>query len=155
MMKNHKSIIMTHIIVRLCYIVLGILTVALPIILNRGIFSFDVLYDIKEYVLTAFYLVMPAGFLALICLDKILVNIKKDLVFDIKNVHLLKNISYACLYASIIGLISFVVVLVNGTMFETLIILSSGEFFMFLVVRVVKNIFESAIKLKEENDLTI
>lgn len=30
-----------------------------------------------------------------------------------------------------------------------------GEFFVGLIVRVVKNSFESAIALKEENDLTI
>lgn len=155
MVKNHTSVKLTHIIVRLCYVILGALCVALPVILTKGFFSFDVLYSIKGYVLTAFYLVVPAGYAALVCLDKILINVKKDRIFEYENTGFLRIISYACFYAAIVGLVFFVLVLMNGTMFETLIILASGEFFMGLVVRVVKNIFTSAIKIKEENELTI
>ncbi len=146
---------MTHFMVRLSYVLLGIVSVSLPIILNKGIFHFDVLYSIKNFAMVAFYLVMPAGYAALICLDKILINVRKDKVFEWINVRYLKIISYCCFYASLVGLVSFIVVLISGTMFETLFILSCGEVFMALVVRVVKNTMETAIKIKEENDLTI
>ena len=40
-------------------------------------------------------------------------------------------------------------------MFETMLILAAGEFFMFLVVKVVKFILQGAVEIKEENDLTV
>ena len=155
MWNSDKSVRLTHFIVRACYAVLIALSVTLPILLDKGIFKFDILTEIKDYVLWPFYAVVPAGFLALFCLDRLLANIRKERVFEAKNVKLLRLISYACIYAGFVGLISFIVILTRNFMFETMLVLSAGEFFMGLVVRVVKNIFEAAIKLKYENDLTI
>lgn len=154
-MKSDKSIKLTHFIVRLCYVLLGAVAIALPFVLENGLFEFEILGQIKSYIYFPFYLVVPAGYIALICLDKLLKNVKSDLVFDNKNVNLLRIISYACFYAGFVGLTSFVVVLALDFMFETLIVLACGEMFMGLVVRVVKNIFERAIEIKEENDLTV
>ena len=155
MVKYHTSVKLTHLIVRLCYVILGALAVTLPIILQKGFFSFDVLYSITNYVLVAFYCVVPAGFAALVCLDKLLINIRRDEVFEHKNTMLLRIISYASFYAGAVGFLFFFLVMRSGTLFETLFILASGEFFMGLIVRVVKNIFDAAIQIKEENELTI
>lgn len=154
-MKTDKSIIFTQWIIRLCYLLLAVVAVALPFLLSNGFFHFEILSQIKSYIIGPFYAVVPAGYFALVCLDKLLINIKKDIVFDKSNIKLLSIISYACFFASLVGLAAFVFILIEDFMFETMLVLSAGEFFMALVVRVVKNVFQKAIEIKEENDLTI
>lgn len=154
-MKTDKSIIITQFIIRLCYVLLAVVSIALPFLLTNGFFHFEILTQIKDYVIFPFYAVVPAGYVALICLDKLLINIKKEIVFENANVKLLAIISYACIYAGMVGLLSFVFILVKDFMFETMLVLAAGEFFMALVVRVVRNVFQKAIEIKEENDLTI
>lgn len=155
MWNKDKSVKLTHFIVRICYVLLAVVSVLLPVVLYKGLYDFEILGQIKSYIIGPFYAVVPAGYTALICLDRLLVNIRKEVVFDEKNVKLLRIISIACFYAGMVGLISFIAVWLLDFMFETLLVLSMGEFFMALVVRVVKNIFDAAIRIKEENDLTI
>lgn len=155
MFKKDKSILVTQSIIRFCYLLLAVVSVSLPFLLSNGFFHFEILSQIKSYIIGPFYAVVPAGYVALICLDKLLINIKKEIVFDSKNTKLLNLISIACVYAGLVGLASFIFILIRDFMFETMLVLSCGEFFMALVVRVVKNVFDAAIELKEENDLTI
>ena len=155
MWSKNKSILLTHFIVRACYFFLAAAIVGLPILLKSGFYEFDILGQIADYVLWPFYAVAPAGYVALVCLDKLLINVRKEVIFNEKNVKFLRIISWACFYAGLVGLISFTVILVMSFMFETLFILAIGEMFMGLVVRVVKNIFEEAIEIKNENELTI
>lgn len=154
-MYNNHSVKLTHFFVRLCYVLLTAAAIALPFLLYKGLYDFEILSQIKSYIIGPFYCVVPAGYLALACLDKLLVNIKKEKVFDSANIKLLRMISNACFFAGIIGLLSFIFIMVEDFMFETMLVLGLGELFMGLVVRVVKNVFESAIAIKNENDLTI
>ena len=111
---------------------------------------------LSEYaIFYSFYCVVPAGYTALVCLDKLLTNCRKSIVFDYKNVKLLNIISWACFYSGAVGLAAFIIILLTGTVFETMLILAAGEFFMFLVVKVVKFILQGAVEIKEENDLTV
>lgn len=155
MVNKDKSVKLTHFIVRLCYALLGAAAIGLPVIFSKGLYEFEILGQIKSYIVGPFYAVVPAGYTALICLDRLLINIRKEVVFDLKNVKLLKIISLACFYAGLVGLLSFIIIIIKDFMFETLFVLAIGEMFMGLVVMVVKNIFEAAIKIKAENDLTI
>lgn len=155
MLSVNRSAALTHFIVRLCYVILALVSVMLPIILYKGLYDFEILGQIKEYIIGPFYAVVPAGYVALVCLDLLLKNVKSKVIFDRKNVKLLRVLSWACFYAGLVGLVSFVVILIKDFMFETLFVLSAGEFFVGLVVRVVKHVFEAAIEIKEENELTI
>lgn len=155
MKNNSVSVKFTHFAVRFCYALLTMAAIGLPIILFKGFYHFEILGEIKDFILIPFYFVVPAGYAALICLDKLLINIQKGVVFDEKNVKILRCISIACLYAGLVGIVSFIAVMILNFMFETLLILAMGEIFMALVVRVVQNVFEKAIEIKEENDLTI
>lgn len=155
MYKNDKSVRLTHFAVRFCYVMLTLAAVTLPYLLTSGFFHFEILTQIKDYVIGPFYAVVPAGYVALFCLDRLLGNIRKSRVFDVQNVKLLRLISIACAYAGLVGLISFVVIMLKDFMFETMAVLSAGEFFVALIVNVVKNVFEKAIEIKEENDLTV
>ncbi len=153
--SNDRSVILTQCIIKICYVILTVVSVGLPFIFDKGFYTFDILGEIKSYVIGPFYAVVPAGYAALICLDKLLINIKWHRVFVSANVKLLRILSWACVYAATVGFISFIVILLKDFMFETMFILSAGEFFVALIVRVVKNVFEKAIEIKEENDLTV
>lgn len=148
----------TQMIVRLCYILLAGSAVAFPFISGGKLGTSDVFGYINvygKYLIIPFYLVVPAGYVALISLDKILTNIKNDIVFDKQNVRLLNSLTYSCLWATLVGLISFIVLRVIYIPFDLLIVLTLAEAFMTLVVRVVRNVFKKAIEIKEENDLVV
>lgn len=155
MYKNDKSVKLTHFAVRFCYVMLALAALTLPYLLTSGFYHFEILTQIKDYIIGPFYAVVPAGFIALFCLDRLLGNIRKNTVFDMQNVKLLRIISIACAYAGLVGLVSFIVIMLKDFMFETMAVLSAGEFFVALIVNVVKNVFEKAIEIKEENDLTV
>ena len=162
MWNKNKSIALTHLIVRACYVFLVITAVGVPILLNSGWRELNVLLaGTSNYLICSLFAVVPAGYVALICLDKLLINVKKETVFNEKNVQLLRIISWACFYAGLVGALSFVILFIKvrfliDMIFPSIVlVLAVAEMFMGLVVRVVKNVFEAAIEIKEENELTI
>lgn len=88
------------------------------------------------------------GWVCLWALWKLLRNIKAEIVFDSDNVRLLRIISWCCAFAAIIFLIS-------GAYYPPFFLISVAAAFMMLIVRVVKNVFQQAIEMKSELDLTI
>lgn len=106
MWNKDKSVILTQVIVKACYVLLA----ALAIVMLWIFLAFDIMNDIGKYILGPFYAVVPAGYCALICIDKLLNNVKKSIVFDKKNVKLLRIISWCCFYAAFIGALSVVIV---------------------------------------------
>lgn len=91
--------------------------------------------------------VVPA-FVASYYLYKMLVNIKKNIVFDRANVACLRYISWCCF---IVALIYFV--LGFAILFSFVVAAATG--FIGLVVRVIKNLLNEAVDIKLENDLTV
>ena len=85
----------------------------------------------------------------LFCMFKFVTNLEKDLVFIPQNIKWLRFISYGCLSA---GLLLIIVAVVYHKLY---LIFSLAALFMMLIVRVIKNAFEQAVKMKEELDLTI
>lgn len=157
-MKQNKSVMLTLSTIKICYVLLAASVIAFPILMKAqdGDWYYFVMIAVHgRYLIFPFYLVVPAGYIALICLDKILCNIKVDIVFDKKNIKLLNIIARCCLYASAVGVISYVVIVVFYKSIETVILLAIGEAFMAIVVRVVRDVLNKAIKIKEENELTI
>lgn len=169
MWNKDKSVALTHIMVRLFYFVLFAVTAAACLqTFALKEYGFDILFYIP------FYISVPFGFAALVCLDKLLINIKKSIVFHETNVRYLRIFSWLCLIVSMITAIFAAVIFIKGyvsyqsaddnilyfPVFEflysaVLIVITVAEFFVGLVVRVVKNVFEAAIEIKEENELTI
>ena len=158
MERNLFSIKLLRLIVRACYVLLAIavvvfLMLVLGIGFEKGFFNLIQIYG--KYLIVPFYLVVPEGYAALICLDRLLGNVLNRKIFDRQNVKLLNRVAVCCYIAAGIGIISFAVIAAVCYPFETLFVLPLGELFMGLVVSVVKSVFEAAIELKEENDLTI
>ncbi len=95
-----------------------------------------------------FYLCSPAAVVVILSSLKILKNLKEELFFNGQNVLLLSRMSYSCLgVVPACGAACF--------WFYGFMPITVAAFFMFLILRVVKNVFEYGWKLKEENDLTI
>jgi hypothetical protein len=86
--------------------------------------------------------------MALFYLDRLLANIKKKEVFIVKNVKYLRRISWCCFVVAAL--------LLTGAYSTFLLFLMAvAAAFMGLILRVVKNVIEQAVIIKEENDLTI
>ena len=94
------------------------------------------------------YVCNVPGFMLLWCMDKLLRNLRQGKVFDSDNVGLLKNISICCFMISIISLS-----LCTRIYFLGIVALMTA--FMGLIVRIVKNVFSSAIAMRSELDLTV
>ena len=94
------------------------------------------------------YLAVPMGWGAVILLYKILFNIKKKKVFVSENVKFLNVLSYLCFYVGVVCAVATV-------RYIPFVFVSISAFFIGLIIRIVRNIIEEAIKIKEENELTI
>ena len=94
------------------------------------------------------YLCSVVGWVLLWKLWRLLRNIRAQVVFDAKNVALLRAVSWCCVGAGIICLVSSCYYLPFSA-----VAIAAG--FMALIVRIVKNVFEQAILMKDDLDLTI
>ena len=81
-------------------------------------------------------------------LRKILLNFRRSLVFEADTARHMRIASWCCFGAA-------AVCLTGGFFFPTLFVLALAAAFMGLIVRIVKNSFEAAIRMKDELDLTI
>ncbi len=88
------------------------------------------------------------GWLCLWALWRLLKNIQAEVVFDGSNVRLLRMIAWCCAFAAL-------VFLGGGFFYPPFFFVAVAAAFMMLIVRVVKNVFQQAIEMKSELDLTI
>lgn len=94
------------------------------------------------------YLAAAVALVIVTALDRLLSNIRQDKVFIPANVKILRLISYCCFAVSVIFIyFSFI------RPFAWLVVIAAA--FFGLILRVIKNVFEQAIVIKEENDFTI
>ena len=98
--------------------------------------------------LVCLYCAAVCGEVCLVFLHRLLCNLRRDAVFTPENCRCLRIISWCCILAAIpffaFGFwrfISFVVAL--------------AAVFFGIILRVVKNVFDKAVLLQEENDYTI
>ena len=106
--------------------------------------------ELSLYIITFIsYILGIIAQVTLFCMLKFVTNLEKDLVFIPQNIKWLRFISFGCLSA---GLLLIVVAVVYHKFY---LIFSLAALFMMLIVRVIKNAFEQAVKMKEELDLTI
>lgn len=148
-MKN-KSVIITSALIKAVYVLAAVCCVMAPYMVEH----YDSMNIAKGEpsvympLLITLYCAVPAAVIALVCLDLLLNNIRKNQPFVTKNVTLLRIISY-CAFAEAAIFIWF------STLkpFGYVVVIACA--FMGLILRVVKNVFEQAIEIREENDFTI
>lgn len=95
-----------------------------------------------------FYSSAPFAATILYCLIRLLLNIKKNSIFILENAKYLKVVSWCCFLIAIITL-------VGGIFYMPLLSIAAAGCFTGVLLRVLKNVMEKAIELKEENELTI
>ena len=104
-------------------------------------------YVITPLLVTIYACTVP-GVVALFSLDWLLANIKAKKVFIEKNVKYLRAISW-CSFA-VSGIL-----FLSGFYYLSFLIVAVAAAFFGLILRVVKNVIEQAVIIKNENDFTI
>ncbi|MBQ8360064.1 MAG: DUF2975 domain-containing protein [Oscillospiraceae bacterium] len=95
-----------------------------------------------------FYPCAVFAYVTLYSLIKLLLNIQKDATFIMPNVKYLRRISWCCFAVAVITLI-------GGVFYIPFLFVAVAAAFVGLMLRVVKNVMESAVEIKAENELTI
>lgn len=98
--------------------------------------------------LASTYTVAAPAAAALYGLRKLLQNIGGGAVFVAENVSLLRLLSWCCIAAGLLCLASTLY-------YMPFLLISAAAAFMGLILRVLKNVFAEAVRLKNENDYTI
>ena len=153
--NRKKSIILT----KFCILALMVISVIMMFcgryLISRflsmtGGAKINISNEFSFYIITFIsYILGIIALLTLFCMLKFIVNLENDLVFVPQNIKWLRFISYGCLSAGSLLIITTVIY------HKLYIVLSLAALFMMLIVRVIKNAFEQAVKMKEELDLTI
>ena len=107
--------------------------------------------------LICFLLFSIVAWIALIQLYLMLKNLRQGKVFVPENVRRMRIASWCCFGAALIGLIAGLLCIHADLVphLPILFCLTLAAAFMGLIVRIVKNSFEAAIRMKDELDLTI
>lgn len=103
---------------------------------------------IIKLVIPTFYACAPFAGIAIYMLIRLLLNIINETVFVQTNVKYLRWISYLC-YAVML------ITVATGIFYIPLLIIGFGTGVVGTLLRVVKNLMETAVEIKEENDMTI
>ena len=103
----------------------------------------------RMQVTAGIYICLLIALFILYMLDRLLSNIRKEEIFIPQNVSYLRGISWACFVMCVPCLL----VSVYGSQIFLFIMVAAA--FMGLILRVVKNVIESAVLIKEENDYTV
>ncbi len=145
-----KSVMLTSVLVKVVYVLVAVCCVIAPFLVKR----YDSLVvasgqeSVYWPVLISLYCAVPFAVAALICLDVLLRNIRREQPFVAQNVTMLRIISYCC-FSEVLVFVYLAVL----KPFTVVVLVACG--FMGLILRVVKNVFEQAIEIREENDFTI
>ncbi|MBR5428530.1 MAG: DUF2975 domain-containing protein [Clostridia bacterium] len=155
MLKRKTSAIISLVICALCSIALVVMACTFPAFVNW--FYTDIhglapgaadLQTIRALLIPAFYICVPIAAAALYMLIAFLLNIIKERVFIRQNVIYLRLISWCCYAVTLVTLIP-------GVKYLPLLIISCAMVTVGTLLRVMKNMTETAVALREEHDLTI
>ncbi len=155
-MWNRKRSVTLSIVV--CFIVAAVLTVGL-FLAPAGMKMWFVIYrgwsengDALKQTLTlfkaCFYPSAAFAYVTLYSLLKLLFNIKKEKIFIAQNVKCLRLISWCCYGVAVITF-------VGGCFYIPFGVVAIAAAFIGLMLRVVKNVMQAAVEIKNENELTI
>ena len=134
--------------VRLLFVFLAVFAFFLPYILKNFthfVAGDDSLFPIMLLVIYSSYVPF---YVALFSLHGLLMNIRRDILFENKNVRFLTALSWCCFAVAVLyGLFA---VRYIWSLFAALL-----GCLMWMVLRVLKNVFDKAVYMKHENDLTV
>ena len=103
--------------------------------------------DSSDLMIPLYISALP-GLVCVVCLLFLLLNIRKSEIFVEKNIILLRILSWCCF---VVG-VDYLCFSLNRV---SMLLLSFAAFFFGMILRVIKNVFDKAIEIREENDYTI
>lgn len=147
--NKDKSLWLSKICIKLFTITMIVVAVFAPKIFS-ALIEIRVAYlggTLPYFLISTYTLCVPAT-IALAGLWRLLDNIDKGEVFIENNVRILRMLSWRCIFAGGICLVSAVYYL-------PFIIIAAAAGFVGLLLRIVKNVFARAVEIKQDNDYTI
>ena len=148
MTKEKRSIAITSVLIKVAIVLCTVALFLMPYaakMYEQISFQRD---NVTVPLLITFYVCAAFGFVILFVLNKLIKNIGSEKVFIDENVKLLKILSYCCFAIAVVTLIF--------ARFRILVfVITFAAAFIGLILRVIKNCFTEAIRLREENDFTI
>lgn len=148
MWNPSKSVVLSLICTKLVIALVILFLVAVPELVKSYIGYTGKNPGIQTSLMMTIYACSVPGLTALFCLNNLLKNIKRDAVFIEKNVRYLRIISWCSFAVSIILVLS-------GFYYIFFLMIAVAAAFFGLILRVVKNVIEQAMIIKNENDFTI
>lgn len=146
-MKN-KAVRLLSVLTLCCMILLLALAVLAPWLIRIYADFRRISQESSTAILIAFYACFLPSLIALLCLFRLLRNIRRERVFDDVNSALMAVISWCCMGAA-------AATLAAAYWYFPLLLITASMLFLFLTVRVVRNCFIAAIEVQRENSLTI
>ncbi|WP_130860961.1 DUF2975 domain-containing protein [Bacilliculturomica massiliensis] len=147
MWNAKKSVTLSLVCNRLVIAAVIAVAVGTPWLVNGYVYYLEKRQSVAQPLMVTLIASCAVALVALLCLDRLLVNIRESQVFIPENVALLRRISWCCFGVAVILLVSYY--------YLFFLIAGIAAAFIGLILRVVKNVIEEAIILKNENDLTI
>lgn len=147
-MKSNRSVVLTSVLIKVAIALCTGALFAMPYaaeVYETVSFMQD---KVTVPLLVTFYSCAAVGFVILFVLDRLVSNIRKGEVFVDKNVKLLRVLSYCCFIIAVITLIF-------ARLRIIVFVITFAAAFIGLILRVIKNCFEQAVILREENDFTV
>ncbi len=150
MWNKNRSVILSSAIIKVVYVLAAVCCIMCPYMVEYYDRMVIASGEPSVYLplLITLYAAVPAAITALVCLDILLKNIRNDQPFIKQNVTMLRIISYCCF-------IEALVFAYFATLKVFVLVVMIACAFMGLILRVVKNVFEQAVSMREENDFTI
>ena len=155
MIHSKTSAILSLVICIASSVLLVVLAVTFPFFIRWLYFSYHALQlntaaaeRIFAAVIPAFYICVPIAAAALYMLIRLLFNVLHAQVFIPRNVLYLRLVSWCCYAVALVTLIF-------GFSYFPLLFITFIMAVVGTLLRVVKNVMQTAVELREENDLTI
>lgn len=148
MWSPSKSVKLSSVCTKLMILLVIIFAFAAPTMVKSYVEFTAKNSEIISSLLVTIYTCSVPALVALFSLDRVLVNIKRGEIFIEKNVKYLRLISWCCFAVSIILGIS-------GFYYILFLMIAVVVAFFGIILRVVKNVIEQAMIIKNENDYTI
>ena len=149
---DHKSIILTRYVVALAILGSVIMTVCGPWLVRWLVDTHPLNHTgpaVEVVLLILGYLCAALAFWMLYNLYRFLRRLEQGQVFVPQTVQALRRISWCCTWAAVLCLPAGIVI------YLPFAFLAVAAGFMALIVRVLKNAFEQAVRMKDELDYTI
>jgi hypothetical protein len=149
--NSKKSILFSIVCTRIIIVFAIAVAALLPMLIDMEFFSksaFRIQDVVAMKLMPVYYALCVPGLIALFHADALLVAIRSGKVFVRRNVRYLRVISWCCFAAAAVFAVG-----ARGSL--ALLLLAAAAAFAGIIVRVIKNVLESGVEIKDENDFTI